>query len=158
MDSLIVFGAKYLFLFVLLGAVVPLFVMHRDERKGYVLTSIFAAILAFVFAKSAGALYFDPRPFTHGVRALIPHEPDNGFPSDHTTLSFVASVLVLRFSKPIAMGLVSLAAIVGVCRVLSGVHSPIDILGGAIFGSVASIVASMIVNRLTLSPRTEATA
>ena len=144
MDSLIIFGAKYLFALVLLGAVVPIFLMTSEDRKGYVLSGFIAGVLAFVLAKASGALYFDPRPFTHGVHSLIPHEPDNGFPSDHTTLSFLAAMLVFRFSKPLTVGLCAVAMIVALCRVLSGVHSPIDVLAGAVIGTVAALSGTFI--------------
>ncbi len=147
MNALIILGAKYLFLAVLAGAFGVFWTVEKQERRKFIITALVAAVIAIALTKSAGALYFDPRPFTHGVTALIPHEPDNRFPSDHTVLSFAAASIAYAFSKKIGMVLMVLALPVGVCRVLAGIHSPIDIVAGAMFGCVAAICGFWIANR-----------
>ena len=137
MNALIILGAKYLFLAVLAGAFGVFWTIEKVQRRTFVVTAVVATIVAIVLTKSAGALYFDPRPFTHGVTALIPHEPDNGFPSDHTVLSFAAASIAYVFSKKFGIALLVIALLVGVCRVLAGIHSPIDIIAGALIGIVA---------------------
>jgi len=142
MIPLIIFGAQYLVAFVALGAVALLLKLPREEQKLYLKRGLIAGILALVLTKTAGALYFDPRPFTHGVTALIPHTPDNGFPSDHTVLSFLAALLALTVSKQVGSVLLVLAALVGLCRVLSGIHAPLDVLA-AIAISIISVTLAL---------------
>jgi len=141
MTSLIIFGAKYLVFFVVLGAVALLVQLPREHQKLYIKRAVSAGILAFVFTKLAGALYFDPRPFTHGATALIPHAPDNGFPSDHTVLSFLAALLALTVSKRVGGILLLSSGIVALCRVLSGIHTPLDVIAATFISCVSVAIA-----------------
>ena len=142
MTFLIVFVAKYLVAFVVLGAAALLIKMPREQQKLYLKRGIIAVVLAVVLTKTAGALYFDPRPFTHGATALIPHAPDNGFPSDHTVLSFSAALLAFTVSRRVGGVLLVFSGLVGLCRVLSGVHSPLDVIA-AIAISVVSVALAL---------------
>ena len=138
MATFIIFGAKYLFLIVLAVAI-GAFWTNRDQlRKSYIVTALIATVIAIVLTKLAGAIYFDPRPFTHGVIALIAHGPDNGFPSDHVVLSATAAAVTFRFTRIYGIPLLLLAALVGMCRVAAGVHSPVDAIAGMIIGIVAA--------------------
>ena len=148
MDSFIVFGAKYLFAAVVLGAAIPLISQSRESRARYLTAAAFALVLGVAMTKGAGAMYFDPRPFTHGVKALIAHEPDNGFPSDHTVLSFAAAVLALWANRRLGAGLLLVAAVVGACRTLSGVHTPLDVVAGAAIGVVSAACSILLALRV----------
>ena len=140
MEFIIILGAKYLFALVLLGAIIVGIMLPKERRLSYLVAAIITGIFALIFTKIAGTLYFDPRPFTHGVHALIPHEADNGFPSDHTVLSISAAVISLTANRKYGIGLFALALIVGLCRVLSGIHSPLDILTGILIGLIAAFL------------------
>lgn len=150
MNSLIVFGAQYLILVVLLGALVPLPSMNWSQRRSYCVTGLVGGTIALVLLKIVSGLYFDPRPFTHGVPSLISHVADNGFPSDHATLGLFAATLVVLVRPRLGAGLVAIALLVGVSRVLAGVHSPIDIVGGVVIGMVSAYFASLLVKRLPM--------
>ena len=148
MATLIVFAAKYLFAVIALGMVGVGAGLRREQRAAYLLTAVVAGLLAVVLTKTASALYFDPRPFTLGVPALIPHDPDNGFPSDHVVLSVTAAFLALVGTRWIGLGLFFLALIVGIARVLAGLHAPVDVVAGAVIGIIAVLGANWISHRL----------
>ncbi|MBV9469545.1 MAG: phosphatase PAP2 family protein [Abitibacteriaceae bacterium] len=137
MNTLIIFGAKYLFAIILLGAAALAWRIPREQRTLYFCLAALAGVLATILTKSAGALYFDPRPFTHGVVPLIPHAADNGFPSDHTVLSVTTALLCYGVNKKVGAGLLGLAVLVGTSRVLVGINSPLDVVAGAVIGTVA---------------------
>jgi undecaprenyl-diphosphatase len=139
MEHLIVFGAKYLFAFVALGAAIPLVWLKAEDRTKYIVVSVLSGVVTFVFQKLAGMAYVDPRPFTQGVHALIEHNDENGFPSDHTALAFVAATLAILVERRLGVVLVFIASLVAVCRVLAGVHHPIDVVAGAVIG-VGSVI------------------
>lgn len=141
MEFLIILGAKYLFAIVVLGACLALPLLPFDQRKTYLLRALVAGVLAIALTKMAGLLYVDPRPFTHGVTPLFAHDPDNGFPSDHTVLSVAAALFALTVSKQLGAALLVLAVLVALCRVLAGVHHPIDVIAGGIIGMAAVGVA-----------------
>ena len=155
METLIIFGAKYLFAAILQGAAAPLISLTASDRKEYVKAGILTLIAVIALKTAAASLYYDPRPFTQGAHALIDHAANNGFPSDHALFSFTLAFLSLSVSMRIGLTLIPTAAIVGTCRVLAGVHHPVDIVAGAVLGA-AAVAAGTGVSRL-VPPRKAAT-
>ncbi len=56
--------------------------------------------------------------------------------------SFLAALLALTVSKQVGSVLLVLAALVGLCRVLSGIHAPLDVLA-AIAISIISVTLAL---------------
>jgi len=149
MKPLIIFCANYLPIFVLLGIFIAWLRVAKEAKKQLLVTAVCAGIIAVVLSRIAGKLYFDPRPFvTEHVTPLIPHGPDNGFPSDHALLTMTLTAVTYFFSKKIALGMFVLTALVGVARVLAKVHSPIDIAGGWLFGIIGAIAGFYLMHYL----------
>jgi undecaprenyl-diphosphatase len=75
------------------------------------------------------------RPHLHHLVAL-PHS--HSFPSGHTTTSFacatVLSALVPRLRVPALL----LAVAIGYSRLYVGVHYPLDVIGGAVLGTLVA--------------------
>jgi undecaprenyl-diphosphatase len=82
-------------------------------------------------------------------RPLIPHEADNGFPSDHALLAagIVAAVGFARLLWVLPFGL--LAGLVDWARVGVGVHHPIDVLGSDAFVLLGVVVALVVAAAIT---------
>jgi undecaprenyl-diphosphatase len=99
-------------------------------------------ILAVVLAKGGGALYNEPRPFVvQHIAPIVPHDADNGFPSDHTLLSFACAFLIFPFSPRAAGPALLIAATVAMARIASLLHSPLDIVASILMAAVANIIA-----------------
>jgi undecaprenyl-diphosphatase len=81
------------------------------------------------------------RPFADGEFApLILHEPDFGFPSNHAVATAVFTVVFLWFGyRAIGLGLAGLTILIGVSRVVTGIHYPMDILAGWGLGAGVSV-------------------
>jgi len=73
---------------------------------------------------------------------LVEHTLDSSFPSDLSTLMFaVAWVLYMaKFTRKWSYGLPALALVSGICRVIVGVHFPLDIFMAAVVAGLASII------------------
>ncbi len=142
MDTLFIFGAKYLMVFALLIGTAFFFIQSRDTQKRMLLFAITAGILALLTALVAGYLYTDPRPFVIGnFLPLIPHAADNGFPSDHTLMTALAAAVVYPFNRRVSVILWLITVLVGISRVYVGVHHPIDIIGSMLIGIGTTTIA-----------------
>lgn len=141
-DTVIIFGAKYL-IFISVIIFVWFFIQQpKDKQKQILVFALFALPIIYVVAKILALVYYDPRPFVAGhFMPLIPHDPDNGFPSDHTLLASAIAAVVFFYNKKIGLVLFIVALLIGIARVLSGVHHPIDVGGSIIIAIVMSLAA-----------------
>ncbi len=137
MNTLTIFTAKYL-VFVLAAIAAFYFLKQPWQRQKEVF--IFAVLLlplSYIVAKVMAHFYFDPRPFVAGhFTPLIPHAADNGFPSDHTLLGTAIAFAIFHFNKKIGIFLLFLAILVGLARVLAGVHHAVDIAGSILIVAI----------------------
>jgi len=136
-DLIIIFLAKYLFIFILATSFIIFWKLKKGERKKLLILSIISLPLIYLLLILAGHFYYDPRPFVAGhFTPLIPHDPDNGFPSDHTLLISSVAMIFWYFSRKASIIFWISAALIGVARVLSGVHQWVDILGSMIIAII----------------------
>lgn len=95
----------------------------------------FSGISAWILAYVLKYLFHTGRPFDvfPKVVSLFP-ETSYAFPSGHATF-FMALAAALFFShKKAGYVFIAFAILIGVARIIAGVHFPIDILGGFILG------------------------
>jgi undecaprenyl-diphosphatase len=128
-----------------------LWVRAPGPRRAGLLAVALAALVGQGANMGLGLLWFEPRPFMAGIgHTLLVHAPDNGFPSDHTTLMFtLASGLVFTAAAPawgVAMAVLGLG--VGWARIWLGVHFPVDVLTGMLVGTAAGWLAGVLVPSL----------
>jgi undecaprenyl-diphosphatase len=144
MDELIIIGAQYLYLVVLVSAGVVWLTRPRRGRQVLALMGVVSGVVCLGLIKLAGGLYFDPRPFAvRHLVPLVPHPPDNGFPSDHTALTMVVSLSVLTVSRRWGLVLIALSLVVGTARVAAGLHSPLDIAAGVVIALAGAAIGRL---------------
>ena len=139
MDTLIVDVAQYLpFLVAVVAGIIWLFLPRRD-KVGLAVPAIVALVIAVVLIQLAAGAHADPRPFVlnPSIRPLFAHPPDNGFPSDHTTLAATVALLVMTYRKWLGAVLLAASVPVGVARVAAHVHHGQDIVAGVLIAVVA---------------------
>jgi undecaprenyl-diphosphatase len=111
-------------------------------RRGVVAAALSAG-LALGLAKVISDAVARQRPFVdhpHAAHLFIKHAADYGFPSDHTSGAFaIAVALLLRHRLSGVVALV-VAVLIGVGRVMVGVHYPTDVLAGAVLGTLCALV------------------
>jgi len=132
-DKVIIFFADTFPYIVILLAVIYLFFYKKDWRDFFVIfiSSAFAWFLAYIFK----ILIHTPRPFDifSNVSSLF-SETGYAFPSGHATF-FMALAFALFFNhKKVSYIFILFALLIGIARIIAGVHFPIDILGGFILG------------------------
>lgn len=130
LDPLFIFGAKYMYMVIVVIAGLVFLTFPLTDKKRIVILAVISLPLTYVLAKISSHFYFDARPFVVGhFIPLVSHSADNGFPSDHVLLTSAIAVLFYPFSKKTSYLLLLLAGFVAVSRVYVGVHHTIDVLG-----------------------------
>lgn len=148
MNFLTVVAAQYLVYVIALISLYIFVQLDTINRKRMLIFGILSAVFALILTKTAGYLYFDPRPFVSGnFVPLIPHPADNGFPSDHTVLALVAASTVLRFNRTIGVVLIVLSLLLGFARVHAGIHSPLDIFGSVFIAFISVELTTLFVSK-----------
>lgn len=133
-----------------LGLMLP-FVLWRPRLA---ILLLFAAIVATAITHSFKPLLDVLRPpavLESGAFNLIGHSiSSEAFPSGHTVSAFTFAgllILGLRPRWPWVALLLAMASLMGVSRMVAGVHWPTDVLAGAIVGLVSVAAAVWLVER-----------
>jgi undecaprenyl-diphosphatase len=146
LDWLIIFLAKYLIFIFCLGY---LFALTSAWFKGIfnltqdnLIAIGGAGILGWTIALFIKWIRFTPRPYLMpNVKTLIKkNKKSPAFPSGHTALFMAAGSLSFFYSFWLGLILLLAGTLVGLARLTSGLHWPVDILGGAVLGWLISLV------------------
>jgi len=138
-DGLIVAVAQYLpFLIPVVAGIIWLF-LPRQDKVGLAVQAVVALVIAVLLIQLAAATHADPRPFVvdPSIRPLFAHPPDNGFPSDHSTLAATVAFLVMIYRRWLGAALLAASVLVGVAQVATHVHRGQDIVAGVLIAVVA---------------------
>jgi len=148
--SILSVGLVYLVPLILLGVW-----FYSSHTKKQALQMLFSGLLAwFVFnGLFARFVWTRPRPYIAdmvNIRELIFHRPTYSFPSDHAALfaALVCSAWLLGFKK-LGWWFFAMGVTVGITRVIIGVHYPLDILAGIVFGALAAFILQWLKKPLT---------
>ncbi len=163
-DSLIVFCANYLIYIIVI--IVGFFVIIKnsdqlfDWRKPFAelklkfnnLVFIFTpVVLAWISVSIVKNIFQFPRPFVFFADRVIPlfsqSVTDYSFPSGHSTFIAALAISVFFVNKKLGITCIIIALAVGISRIIAGVHFPIDILAGYIFGIVIAFIFKYIFKR-----------
>ena len=145
-DSIVVFLAVYFpFIVVFLTG---LFLLFYKKWKEIILV-FSASFLAYLISVVLKTLFHTLRPFLllPNVRALFT-ESGFAFPSGHATFFMALAVSLFSINKkaglPAQAGYVFMffALLIGIARIIAGVHFPIDILGGFVLGGTVSYLVA----------------
>ncbi|HTK33003.1 MAG TPA: phosphatase PAP2 family protein [Candidatus Paceibacterota bacterium] len=137
MNILYIFLAKYFFILSPLILGIYFMYLPLSSKKKMAIFALTALIFTYILGVAAGYLYFDPRPFVVGHFApLIPHAPDNGFPSDHALFVSGLAMVGLYWSRRLGIALWIIAILVSIGRVLVGVHHFVDVAGSMLIAII----------------------
>ncbi len=152
-DRLIVFWANFFpFIVVFLAGI---FLLKRTEGsftfslvdlyKKYkeFLSVFFSSFLAYFFSVLLKNFFHTARPFLilPDVQALF-LENSHAFPSGHTAFFSALAFALFFINKKVGYVFIGFALIIGIARIMAGVHFPIDILGGFVLGTGVSYLVA----------------
>lgn len=96
---------------------------------------------AFAVSMVLKSVISRPRPYEL-LQAVTQHDllaTGFGYPSGHTAIAVSLAVILYQvFPKSSRWVLILLAFLVGISRISLGVHSPLDVIGGALIGLLAA--------------------
>lgn len=110
---------------------------NKPSQRIYLLAVVAGAAIASLLSHVLASALNVQRPFVLGLApGYIVHSASGSLPSTHATVMFfIAAALVLRGElRRVGWGLFVLAALTGWSRVYVGVHFPMDIAAGMLFG------------------------
>lgn len=119
------------------AAIAVLLVQGYSELLRFVLVPLAALVLVTVLRH----VFHAPRPYDQmDFQPLLSHKPGDSFPSRHTASSVIIAIAFWYLSPPLGITASALAAVVGVSRVVAGLHYPKDVLAGASISIVIGIL------------------
>lgn len=137
LDSLMIFGAEYL-IYAIFALIFILALKGGGKEKKALLLTILGLGIAFVLVKAIRLFFPTQRPFeVFNFTPLIDRLDYPSFPSAHTTIMSVVTFAYIYYRVKIATVLPFLLLWVGIARVYTGVHYPLDIVGGIVAGLIS---------------------
>lgn len=137
-SGVIVFCASYMQY--VLGLALVIAALWPVKRWRMFAAAFTAAVIARYAVKSALLLFIHrARPYValDGVRNIIgpqTGEEYQSFPSGHVIFFFALAMAVYRYNRRLGCWFFVGASLMGIARIVGGIHWPSDILGGALLG------------------------
>ena len=149
-DSMAVFFAQYFPYLVILLAVIFLLFHHEVFAKDKPFKALvqkwkeifyisLSVLIAWLFAIILKLIFHIPRPFVEFPNVVPLLKPvDFSFPSGHSAFFMGLAVAIFLCHKKAGYLFAVFALLIGISRIIIGVHYPFDILGGYLFGGLIS--------------------
>ena len=150
--AVIFFAGSLIELLVLVVLILIVFSLWRgklgDVRRLFLI--LVATFIAWGLSQLINFLFPSPRPFLEldTVKSLFLHGGMDSFPSGHATIASALAVGLLYYKKSFSWLYVVGAILVGLSRVVAGVHWPLDILGGFLLGGGVVVLLFLLYEKL----------
>ncbi|MDP2665765.1 MAG: phosphatase PAP2 family protein [bacterium] len=153
LDGVVVFLASYLpYLVVLVLLALVFFSQYQKREKWELLlvVGISALIARFGVTELIRLFIHRPRPFSalDNVHQLLTNG-EWSFPSGHATFFFALSTAVYLYNKKWGIWFFIASILITVSRVITGIHYPSDIIGGAFIGISVAYATFYFIRRIT---------
>jgi undecaprenyl-diphosphatase len=142
LDSVFVFFADILPWILIVFTVFYFLFLQKSVKKLAVVTFMIG-IASFVTHFLKWQIFLHPRPFMvlPDVVKLINISGFDSFPSGHATVFAALAAGMLIYNKKLGVIFSIFALLIGVARIISGIHYPLDILTGFGIGFVVAILS-----------------
>lgn len=155
LDILFYFIATF-FPYFLLFFIIFLLVRNFKKYLLFVIETLFAGFFARYVLVSVIRNFFPrvrPSHYLEEVNFLLEQKESMSFPSGHTAFVFAISTVIYFYNRKIGIILFIISFLMGIARVITGMHWATDILGGAVVGVLSGVMIGelfvLIKNNLT---------
>lgn len=135
---------------VYMGVVVPLQRQGLDRLRalGQGVECVIALGTTWLMVQAIKVFVAYPRPFhiVPEINALIPGQSGYSFPSGHTAMIFAVATITYYYHRRLGQLLFAFALVVGMSRIYTGVHYPVDVLVGAGIGIGVPVVLHVLIS------------
>ncbi len=134
--------------FLLLPAV-PFFMLFFKKYRKLGFAALISGPLFYLIGNVLKILFSQPRPFdVLDARILGPwHTSTFSFPSTTTMLAFGFALPIFLKNQKIGFPLLVLAFLVGVSVIYTGFHFPKDVIAGAFFATLLSLLIDKLIEK-----------
>ncbi|MEO5635434.1 MAG: phosphatase PAP2 family protein [Candidatus Paceibacterota bacterium] len=142
-DAVAIFFAVYFPFIVVISAIIFLLYYRRSIKDFFVV--FFASGLAWVIATTLKFYIHTDRPMVvfDNVQVLF-DKSSYAFPSGHATFFAALAISIFLIDRRIGYIFMFFTLLIGMARIVAGVHFPIDILGGFIIGPMVAYIIKLI--------------
>jgi undecaprenyl-diphosphatase len=136
-DWFFIFCARFLGYFLIALALYVIFRAENFKTRFYNFATVsLSLLLAYGLLRPIlRFIYARPRPFAAlGLEPLFQYANDGSFPSGHATFYMCLAVAIFFVNRKFGWWAILTALFIGVSRIVSGVHWPLDILAGFFIG------------------------
>lgn len=120
-------------------------VLQRKINQKVVITAAISIGLTNLLVFICNDFYFRVRPFNalspDAVHLLFYRPTDSSFPSNLAAVLFSIAIPVFMKNRLYGSILLAIATLCSFGRVYIGVHFPLDVVGGAVFGAMGALLA-----------------
>lgn len=137
LNWLITFIASFL-IWIMIFAFIVFYAIRKKIKKEIVFRIILSTFLAWLISELIKKIIPSIRPFKiNGYPPLTITIPKGAsFPSSHTSAAFGLAIAIFFYKPELGFAFLLGALTVAAGRILANVHYFIDILGGAVLGSI----------------------
>lgn len=125
-------------------------IKNWKDRWSTLSLGVISVILSRGIATPLFRFFFDkPRPFQAlDIESLVTSASTSSFPSGHIAFIVPLAITLWYINKKAGIWSFVGVTLMGISRVVAGVHWPTDILGGVLIGVVAFVVTQMLLKKL----------
>jgi undecaprenyl-diphosphatase len=114
----------------------------RREKRSLFWTVILSFLVArLVLTPIVHLLYYQPHPFAISqLRLLVSEKNDWPFPNGHAAFLFAIATAMYLYNRKWGIGFFIAVAFLTISRIVAGVHSLSDLLGGMSIGIITAYI------------------
>ena len=105
------------------------------------LDTLLRPLIAFATVTIIRKLINRKRPYEYmNIKPLVGHKLGQSFPSRHTLSAMIIALVTLNIHLGLGIFMIVLASIIGLCRILAGVHHISDVIAGALYALIVYLI------------------